>query len=506
MADDRHKKISVLYASGRELQVNEEFSSYLGKLLNADLSKQTWDGMVSVPEFSVDEELKALLETVVQRDRVSFDPQVRLQHSIGKSSPEIARAMVYQLPTPVDAVVFPNDKELRRLITVLKKENVRISIYGGGSSVTGGIRSKKYERAVCIDTSNLNDMEIGKGYCIAGSGLVGSEAERRLNAKGLTLGFFPESLEHSTIGGWISTKASGQESNAYGDIEDIVIAVDLYRSDSTVIEGNCTRISSGVDGKDIATGGEGRNGIVVRARLKTFPLPAKRYFQSFLLPSFESGIDLMKTMERFPDVMRLMDETETDLALNEAGDSLSKRILQRMMKSKGISRGSMVIIMSREKIAIPRVQGSIKMGQSPAVRWNETRYQRPYLGNMLWKRSVVVDTLETSASWNDLAALYRNVKNEFALVTKEIGVSGLIMSHISHEYQSGACIYFTFMFRSTNPVEDLDTIRDHIVQTFISSGGSITHHHGIGNEFRKYLSDGLKSIQDRVSDPVFLQV
>ncbi len=148
MADDRHKKLSVLYASGKELQISGEFSSYLGKLLNTDLSKQIWDGMVLVPEFEVDDELKVLLETVVQRERVSFDSQVRLQHSIGKSSPEIARAMVYQLPTPVDAVVFPKDKELRRLITVLKKENIKITVYGGGSSVTGGIRSKKYERVV----------------------------------------------------------------------------------------------------------------------------------------------------------------------------------------------------------------------------------------------------------------------------------------------------------------------------------------------------------------------
>ncbi len=506
MADDRHKKLSVLYASGKELQISGEFSSYLGKLLNTDLSKQIWDGMVLVPEFEVDDELKVLLETIVQRERVSFDSQVRLQHSIGKSSPEIARAMVYQLPTPVDAVVFPKDKELRRLITVLKKENIKITVYGGGSSVTGGIRSKKYERVVCIDTSNLNELEIGKGFCTAGAGLTGSEAEKLLNAKGLTMGFFPESLEHSTIGGWISTKASGQESNAYGDIEDIVISVDLYRSDSTVIEDNYTRISSGVSGKDIATGGEGRNGIVVRAKMKTFPKPERRYFQSFLLPSFKSGIDFMKTLERFPDVMRLMDETETDLALNEAGDSFSKRVLQRMMKSRGISQGSMVIIMSREKISVPKISGSIKMGKSPAVRWNETRYQRPYLGNILWKRSVVVDTLETSASWNDLPSLYQNVKNEFTQVTKEIGINGLIMSHISHEYQSGACIYFTFMFNSSNPVEDLDTIRDHIVQTFLSSGGSITHHHGIGNEFRKYLSDGLKSIQDKASDPIFLQI
>jgi alkyldihydroxyacetonephosphate synthase len=506
MAKDGHKKISVLYGSGKELEISRDFSDYLAKLLNVDMGNETWDGTVSVPEFSVDDELRALLENVVPPERVSFDPQIRLSHSIGKSSPEIAKAMVYQLPTPVDAVVFPNEKELRRLITVLKKNDVKISVFGGGSSVTGGIRSKKYERVVCIDTSNLNEFETGKGYCIAGSGIIGSDLEKMLNNKGMTMGFFPESLEHSTVGGWISTKASGQESNAYGDIEDIVIGVDLYRSDSTVLDSGYTRFSSGITGKDIATGGEGRNGIIVRAKMKIFPKPEKRIFQSYMLPSFISGIEMMKTMNKFPDVMRLMDETETDLALNEAGDSFSKRILQRMMKSKGIAHGSMLIIVGRERFVMPKISGSIKTGQSPALHWNETRYQRPFLGNILWKRSVVVDTLETSASWESIHTLYQNVNREFSQITKEMGITGVIMSHISHEYPSGACIYFTFMFKSQNPVEDLSTIRDHIIQTFLSAGGSITHHHGIGNEFRQYLSDGIRTIQEKASDPLFLQM
>ena len=39
---------------------------------------------------------------------------------------------------------------------------------------------------------------------------------------GYTLGHEPDSIEFSTLGGWISTRASGMKKNLYGNIEDLV--------------------------------------------------------------------------------------------------------------------------------------------------------------------------------------------------------------------------------------------------------------------------------------------
>ena len=38
-------------------------------------------------------------------------------------------------------------------------------------------------------------------------------------------GHEPDSIEFSTLGGWISTRASGMKKNAYGNIEEIVQSI-----------------------------------------------------------------------------------------------------------------------------------------------------------------------------------------------------------------------------------------------------------------------------------------
>ena len=39
------------------------------------------------------------------------------------------------------------------------------------------------------------------------------------------MGHEPDSVEFSTLGGWISTRASGMKKNKYGNIDDIVISI-----------------------------------------------------------------------------------------------------------------------------------------------------------------------------------------------------------------------------------------------------------------------------------------
>lgn len=44
----------------------------------------------------------------------------------------------------------------------------------------------------------------------------------QLKESGYCTGHEPDSLEFSTVGGWVSTRASGMKKNIYGNIEDLV--------------------------------------------------------------------------------------------------------------------------------------------------------------------------------------------------------------------------------------------------------------------------------------------
>ena len=86
----------------------------------------------------------------------------------------------------------------------------------------------------------------------------------------------------------------------------------------------------------------------------------------------------------------------------------------------------------------------------------------------------------------------------------QIGVKGLIISHLSHSYHSGACLYFTFGFIfGDNPLEQYDIVKTAIQQAFIDNGGSISHHHGVGLEHSPWLEQDISTSGVGVMEGLF---
>ncbi len=497
------KVINVLYDEGREMDASADMKSYLKRLLDLDWNEVVWDGSVNIPPMEQNRGLLTKLRKYISSERITLDPAQRVKHAMGSSSLEMVRARNGLLPEAVDAVVSPLDNEAEELIASSAGIDASFTIFGGGTSVTGGIRGKSGKTTICIDTSNLKDLKITDNMAVAGAGLTGTEIEKKLNEKGRTLGFFPESIKYSTVGGWVATKATGQESNQYGDIEDILLGVRLARSDGLIRDQESPRYSAGLMAKDVALGSEGLNGLVLSATLETFPLPKNRYFSTHVFPSFSVAVKQISRMRKFPSVLRLMDETETEMSLLDV-DSKTRTFLRRYLSLRGIVNGSMAVIMSNDVNAGRYIPESVWVGGTGGKKWFRTRFDRPKLANALWKRGVTVDTLETSCPWNMVEPLHSSVTAAFYRTMRETESSGVVMAHLSHQYHSGTCIYFTFLMKSPHDEESLLRARKAMEEAIISESGTITHHHGLGTYFTNYLDDSVASFQNRFRDSIFL--
>ena len=78
--------------------------------------------------------------------------------------------------------------------------------------------------SVTVDMSRLSKLlKLDETSRLAtfGAGVSGPDLEAQLRAHGLILGHFPQSFEYSTLGGWIATRSSGQQSALYGRIEKL---------------------------------------------------------------------------------------------------------------------------------------------------------------------------------------------------------------------------------------------------------------------------------------------
>lgn len=497
-------KIPVLYGSESSDKYGDA-SEYIRKKLGLELV-ETWDGLADAefnetPQLIVDD-----LKSFIPESDLEFGIEKRFQHSLGKSSPEILLAMHNRINRIVDAIVYPRHSTAQQILAGLKSRGYGAIIFGGGTSVSGSLLVGKQEKVVSIDTRSLQGVRFGPNYVTFGSGWTGIDAEKLVNKYGYTIGNFPESFPHSTLGGWVATKATGQESNQYGGIENMILAVKLVTSSGELQDVILPRRSSGLDVSEIALGSDGRNGLLTEVTLKLWRLPEKRYFSSRIYGSFQQGIEALSHSERFPSVARLSDELETEFALNSSGNSFSNRFFRRYVSLRGYSRGSLLIMVNNDTVFNPDFTGSISGGSIPAKKWNEGRYSRPDLANMLWKKGVVPDTLETSTTWSNMYELYSRTKQKFYSLRQSIGFKGEIMAHVSHMYRTGACIYFTFILQDDDDITTLDTVRDGLIRTFTENGGAVTHHHGIGPFFRKYLDHELLETQDKLRDPLFDRV
>jgi len=206
-------------------------------------------------------ELRTLLS-----DRMSVGQAVREQHGRGEA---------YAAGFPPDAVVWPmNTEEVQQVVRLCSVNKVPVIAFGAGTSLEGHV-SAPYG-GVCIDMSRMDrvlELHAEDADCTVQAGVTREALNAYLRDTGL---YFPiDPGANATIGGMISTRASGTTTVRYGTIAHNVLALEVVLADGTLIRcGNRARKSSaGYDLVRLFTGAEGTLGIITEATLRLHGQP-----------------------------------------------------------------------------------------------------------------------------------------------------------------------------------------------------------------------------------------
>lgn len=478
-------------------------------------------GPASVDEFGGAEghlgrKSLARLERVVGAEAVSTRLRDRVVHAAGKGYPDLVRmreAKDFSLP---DAVVWPGDAvEVAGVLELCARRSIAVVPFGGGTSVVGGVEPLRggHQGVITLDTSRLRQvMAIDQVSRVArlGAGLRGPEVEHALKAQGLTLGHFPQSFEYSTVGGWVATRSAGQASSGYGRIDELVRGVRLVAPDGELNLGARPASAAGPDLRELVVGSEGAFGVITDAELEVAPQPEEVRYEAFVFPGFAVGTQAFRELaqeEIQPEVTRISDEDETEFYLAAAGlDGSRRRVLERYLAVRGVDLGSCALAVlgwegergscQRRRaaaMAAIRRHGGLSIGTGPGRTWARGRFEGPYLRDELMARGVMVETLETATTWANAENLYRAVRSALEDEAPVVGC------HISHVYPTGCCLYFTFL-ASQEPgalIGQWERVKRSACEAIVEAGGTITHHHGIGADHRRYLKreDGKTGIR-----------
>lgn len=466
---------------------------------------------VVMPKPIMNHEFLQAVRRKLDADQVECDEEARLLHTYGKSFRDLWRMRKLIIDSAPDAVLYPRGHgDVAAIVDAAHQHDVVVVPFGGGTNIVGGVEVDRGHKSMAV-TVNMQQMNrilnIDEGAMTATiqAGILGPELEAGLNARGYSLGHYPDSFEFSTFGGWLATRSAGMQSDKYGKIEDMVIAVKMVTPAGTIETQLVPKAATGPDLNQLIIGSEGVFGIITEATVRIHKKVREEY-RGVLFPDFTSGLAAIQRCVRedcLPMTLRLSNEAETALgfALRSAPSWLKsfkqKLALTYIRKFKGIdaSKGCLLIIgldgcdhtrrsETQKVLKICREQGGVDLGTKVGEHWYKGKYDYPYIRDFCMDHSIVVDVTETSTLWPKVLPMYSSVKSKMDQVLACNGAPGYLGCHLSHSYQTGACLYFTFAMKSQKDreLQQYLKIKETIVDEILKCGGSLSHHHAIGYE------------------------
>jgi alkyldihydroxyacetonephosphate synthase len=484
---------------------------------------------VRVPPSRLSAEVRRRLVELVGAAGVAEDREARIRHAGGRSYPDLLRLRNGDVRHAPDAVVRPaSHEEVATVLAACAELGIAVVPFGGGTSVVGGVEPDRgrFASVVSLDLSNLSALmaldPIARTATL-GPGLRGVEAEALLNARGHTLGHFPQSYEYATIGGFVATRSAGQASTGYGRIDDLVQRVRCATPSGELVAGRPPASAAGPDLLQLLVGSEGALGVLTEITLRIAPVPAVRRYEGWALRSYSEGLAALRTLAQEgprPDVARLSDhdETRVSLAQVEGPEGVALRTLLRARRRLDGClviagyEGSATDVDGRRKGVgkVLRAHDGMRLGRPVGDAWAKSRFSGPYLRDALMDRGVLVDTLETAATWDRLPQVYAAVRTALRGALTVGGRPPIVLCHVSHLYVTGASLYFTFLAPAP-PGQELDRWRaakDAAGDAITEAGATITHHHAVGRDHLPWMDRevgalgmaALRAVKDRL-DP-----
>jgi alkyldihydroxyacetonephosphate synthase len=437
---------------------------------------------------------------------VSVAPSDRLLHARGQGFPDLLRVRAGAVGTAPDAVVRPgSDGDVEAVLAACARVGAVVVPWGGGTSVTGGVNVPDGDRpVVTLDLERLAGLERldePSGLATVGAGTFGPALEQALGAHRRTLGHFPQSWELSSVGGWIVTRSSGQESLGYGSIDDLVAGLTVVAPAGRLDLPAVPASAAGPDLRELILGSEGRLGIVTRATLRVRPRPERVTVVGHLLPTWETGLHAARALvqsETRLTLLRLSDEPETEVALTLGLSHLGALapLVRGWLAVRGVrERGCLMLVGAagsprhvRHQLAgarsVLRRVGAVALGAGPGRAWLADRFRHPYLRDALLDRGIATDTLETAAPWSRVPALAGAVRRAMEGALEREGERVAVLCHVSHPYVDGSSLYFTWFFRcpadSAAAVARWAAVKRTATEAIVAGGGTLSHHHGVG--------------------------
>jgi alkyldihydroxyacetonephosphate synthase len=423
------------------------------------------------------------------------EPLDRARHALGRSYRDVLRGLRGQIDHPPDVVLRPRtEAEVAQALDWCAGAGVAVVPFGGGTSVVGGV-----EPAVGDGFAGVASLDLGALAGVAEvdpvsraalvlAGTTGPALEAGLKAHDLTLRFYPQSFERSTVGGWLATRAAGHFSTRATHVDDLVESIRMVTPAGLWASRRLPGSGAGPSPDRLALGSEGILGVVTRAWLRVRPRPARRAAGTVAFPTFDAGVAAVRGLLHAgvePATCRLVDATEAAL-------------------TGTLATGEAPLVLGFESAGLPvdtELAAALEVcadaggraldagaGGDAGRSWRASFVRAPHLRERLVLLGVLAETFETAVTWERLDGLVAAVREATAAALAATCGAGTVTCRLTHVYPDGAAPYFTVLAPARRGAElrQWAEVKAAAAEAVLAAGGTITHHHAVGRDHRPW--------------------
>lgn len=443
---------------------------------------------------------------------VDVSAPARLANALGQSLPDWLRMRYGRIDSAPDGVAWPESGEqVRELLAYAADCGAIVIPCGGATSVAGHLTVPLGEQPVL--TINLTRMRallnLDREAQLATfqAGVLGPDLEAQLRAHGYTLGHFPQSFEYSTLGGWVVTRSSGQQSLRYGRIEQMFAGGRVETPAGRLELPTFPASAAGTDLREMVLGSEGRIGVLTEVAVRIARQPDYEAFHAVFFPDWDSAARATREIAqaKLPlSMLRLSNALETVTMLTLAGHKRLIGVLEKYLGWRGCAEGKCMLMIGASgakgaaraalgsALALARAGGGVHVGRKMGDKWKQNRFRNVYLRNTAWQQGYAIDTVETAVDWPGVTGMMQAIEHAATEALAARGERVHTYTHLSHLYAQGASVYTTFVYRLSGSYEgDLArwaALKAAVSRAIVEHGGTISHQHGVGADHAPYLA------------------
>ncbi|MDR3605578.1 MAG: FAD-linked oxidase C-terminal domain-containing protein [Syntrophaceae bacterium] len=404
-----------------------------------------------------------------------------------------SRDMSIHAGTPQAVVFVSNTEQTSQIAKLAHREKFPVVARGTGSSVTGAVLPIK--GGVVIDFTRMNSvLEINKadGYAVVQPGVICNA----LNAKLAPSHFFPPdpgSAAIATIGGMISTNASGVRAAKYGTTKHYVKALTVVMADGRVIKTGdlAPKTTAGYDLTQLFASSEGTLGIITQATLRILPMPEYEAFAKASFPDVETAGKAVEKMFTFGlelATCEILDSVCLDVARNALKMDIPKDVNCQLFMGLDGNKGAV-----REQIE--RVDEICRSVGGIENIWSDNPVEKAKLfaarGGLVSAMSRLQPGYRLVPLVEDFGVPISRIPETISQIQKTGAKYGFPIATFGHIGDGN--LHATFIMNPTEPEhwKKVKEIALEFIDMTLKFGGTLSAEHGIGMAKSPYIGKQL---------------